>query len=134
MPTPCRSDLAIWSAVFFSSLRTILRKAASRPVWRATTSAERFAAEDVPFARARKLTELHEDPQIAHNQVFSTIEHPAAGTLRQARPAPRFGRTPAAPGAPAPVSGQHTREILAEIGLGERTEDWLARGIVAAAE
>jgi crotonobetainyl-CoA:carnitine CoA-transferase CaiB-like acyl-CoA transferase len=95
-------------------------------------AAERFAAEDVPFARARRLTELHEDPQIAHNQVFSTLEHPTAGTLRHARPAPRFGRTPAAPGGPAPVSGQHTREILAELGLSDRTEDWLARGIVAA--
>jgi crotonobetainyl-CoA:carnitine CoA-transferase CaiB-like acyl-CoA transferase len=95
-------------------------------------AAQRFAAEDVPFARARRLTELHEDPQIAHNQVFSTLEHPTAGTLRQARPAPQFGRTPAAPGGPAPVSGQHTREILAELGLGDRIEDWLARGIVAA--
>ncbi len=95
-------------------------------------AAEKFAAEDVPFARARRLTELHEDPQIAHNQVFSTLEHPTAGTLRQARPAPRFGRTPAAPGGPAPVSGQHTREILAELGLSDRTEDWLARSIVAA--
>lgn len=95
-------------------------------------AAEKFAAEDVPFARARRLTELHEDPQIAHNQVFSTLQHPTAGLLRQARPAPRFGRTPAAPGGPAPVSGQHTREILAELGLSDRTEDWLARGIVAA--
>jgi crotonobetainyl-CoA:carnitine CoA-transferase CaiB-like acyl-CoA transferase len=95
-------------------------------------AAARFAAEDVPFARARRLTELHEDPQIVHNQVFGTIEHPSAGTLRQARPAPRFGRTAVSPGAPAPVSGQHTREILAEIGLGERYDDWLARGIIAA--
>ena len=63
-------------------------------------AAEKFAAEDVPFARARKLTELHEDPQIVHNQVFSTMEHPTAGTLRHARPAPRFGRTPVAPARP----------------------------------
>ena len=95
-------------------------------------AAARFAAEDVPFARARRLPELHEDPQIAHNQVFRTLDHPVAGTLRDARPAPRFGRTPAAPGAPAPVAGQHTREIMAELGLADRTEDWLARGIVAA--
>lgn len=97
-------------------------------------AAKRFAAEDVPFARARRLTELHEDPQIAHNQVFSTLEHPTAGTLRQARPAPRFGRTPAAPGAAAPVSGQHTREILAELGLAQHTDDWIARKIVATAQ
>ena len=94
---------------------------------------KRFAAEDVPFARARKLTELHEDPQIAHNDVFRTVEHPIAGRLRQARPAPRFGRTPVAPGGPAPVAGQHTREILAEIGFGDRVDEWLTRGVVAAA-
>jgi crotonobetainyl-CoA:carnitine CoA-transferase CaiB-like acyl-CoA transferase len=94
-------------------------------------AAARFGAEDVPFARARRLTELHEDPQIAHNDVFSTIEHPAAGTLRQARPAPRFGRTPVAPGGPAPVAGQHTREILGELGLSAHIDDWLARRIVA---
>ncbi len=97
-------------------------------------AAERFAAEDVPFARARRLTELHEDPQIAHNQVFSTLEHPTAGALRQVRPAPRFGRTPAAPGGAAPTAGQHTREILAELGLAERTDDWIARRIVAVPE
>ncbi len=95
-------------------------------------AAERFAAEDVPFARARKLTELHEDPQIEHNQVFRTLSHPTAGRLRDARPAPRFSRTPAAPGAPAPVSGQHTREILAELGLAGHIEEWIRRGIVAA--
>ncbi len=97
-------------------------------------AAARFEAEDVPFARARRLTELHEDPQIVHNDVFGTVAHPVAGMLRQARPAPRFGRTPVASGSPAPVSGQHTREILAEIGFADCTEDWLARGIVAAAE
>ncbi len=94
---------------------------------------ERYAAEDVPFARARRLTELHEDPQIVNNEVFTTIEHPVAGRLRQARPAPRFSRTPAAPGAAAPVAGQHTREILTEIGFADRIEDWIAGGIVAAA-
>jgi len=96
-------------------------------------AAERYAAQDVPFARARRLTELHEDPQIVHNEVFETIDHPVAGRLRQARPAPRFGRTPVAPAAPAPVSGQHTREILAEIGYADRVEEWIAQGVVAVA-
>ena len=76
-------------------------------------AAARFAAEDVPFARARRLTELHDDPQIAHNQIFSTIEHPAAGTLRDARPAPRFGsHRRGIAGGPAPVAGVAPREIL----------------------
>jgi crotonobetainyl-CoA:carnitine CoA-transferase CaiB-like acyl-CoA transferase len=110
-------------------MRDVIAPAAKRLTL--AEAAARFGAEDVPFARARRLTELHEDPQIVHNDVFSTIEHPAAGTLRQARPAPRFGRTPVAPGGPAPVAGQHTREILGELGLSAHIDDWLARRIVA---
>jgi crotonobetainyl-CoA:carnitine CoA-transferase CaiB-like acyl-CoA transferase len=97
-------------------------------------AAARFAAGDVPFARARRLTELHDDAQIRHNDLFQTLAHPVAGALREVRPAPRFGRTPAAPGGPAPVSGQHTRQILTEIGLASVIDEWLERGIIAIAD
>lgn len=92
----------------------------------------RLTAEDVPFARARRLDELHEDEQIKHNEVFRVLEHPIAGPLRDARPAPRFSDTPAAAGGPAPDIGQHSREILAEIGYGERFDDLLTAGVVRA--
>jgi formyl-CoA transferase len=58
------------------------------------------------------------------------MEHPVAGHLRDARPAPRFGATPVAPGAAAPAIGQHTRAILGEFGFGERVDAWLASGLV----
>jgi len=95
-------------------------------------AARRMKAEEVPFARARRLAELHEDDQIRHNGVFREIDHPVAGPLRDARPAPRFSRTPVAPGAPAPTVGQHTREILAGIGMAQdEIETLYARGIVS---
>jgi crotonobetainyl-CoA:carnitine CoA-transferase CaiB-like acyl-CoA transferase len=43
-------------------------------------------------------------------------EHPAAGPLRQARAAARFSRTPAEIRRGAPVLGEHTTEILGELG------------------
>jgi crotonobetainyl-CoA:carnitine CoA-transferase CaiB-like acyl-CoA transferase len=64
--------------------------------------------------------------------MFRELEHPVAGRLRDARPAPLFRGTPVAPGGPAPTVGQHTKEILSEIGLADRFDDWLARGIVTA--
>jgi crotonobetainyl-CoA:carnitine CoA-transferase CaiB-like acyl-CoA transferase len=91
----------------------------------------RMAAEQVPFARVRRLAELHEDSQVQHNAVFREIEHPVAGWLRDARPAPRFSGTPAAAGAPAPTVGQHTREILGELGLTDEIDDYFERGIVS---
>jgi crotonobetainyl-CoA:carnitine CoA-transferase CaiB-like acyl-CoA transferase len=93
----------------------------------------RLKAEDVPFARARRLDELHVDEQIRHNEMFRELDHPIAGPLRDARPAPRFGATPAAPGGPAPAIGQHTREILAELGYGDRTDTLVDAGVVYAA-
>ncbi len=91
----------------------------------------RMRAEEVPFARVRRLTELHGDAQVRHNEMFREIDHPVAGRLRDARPAPRFSATPAAPGAAAPTAGQHTREILQEIGLGDEIESLYQRGIVS---
>lgn len=91
----------------------------------------RLTAEQVPFARVRRLEDLHEDDQVRHNALFREIDHPVAGRLRDARPAPRFSATPVAPGGPAPTAGEHTREILGEIGLAEATDDYLARGVVS---
>jgi crotonobetainyl-CoA:carnitine CoA-transferase CaiB-like acyl-CoA transferase len=97
-----------------------------------TEAATRMKAEEVPFARARRLAELHEDDQIRHNRIFREIEHPVAGRLRDARPAPLFAKTPAAPGGPAPTVGQHTREILTELGMNrDAIEALYERGVVS---
>lgn len=42
--------------------------------------------------------------------------HPAAGRLRQPRHPARFAETPAALGGPSPSLGQHTDELLSELG------------------
>ena len=89
----------------------------------------RMKAEEVPFARIRRLTELHDDPQVQHNGLFRDLEHPVAGPLRDARPAARFSATPAEPGGAAPTAGQHTREILAEVGLAERIDALYRAGV-----
>ncbi len=95
-------------------------------------AAARLQAEDVPFASARHLEELPEDEQIQHNEMFRELDHPIAGRLRDARPAPRFLGTPAAPGGPAPEVGQHTRAILAEIGYAGAIDELLEAGVVHA--
>ncbi|HEY5679561.1 MAG TPA: CoA transferase [Pseudomonadales bacterium] len=92
---------------------------------------ERLLRHEVPFARVRRLADLPEDEQIQHNQMFRELNHPVAGPLRDARPAPRFASTPAEPGGPAPSVGEHTRQILEEISMGAETEKLFERGIVS---
>ena len=46
-------------------------------------------------------------------------EHPHAGRLRQPRPAERFDATPSSLSRAAPLLGEHTDEVLRELGLSE---------------
>jgi len=91
----------------------------------------RLTREDVPAGIVRSLDELPDDPQIVENETFVETLHPVAGKLREVRPAPRFHGTPAVPGGPAPMPGQHTDEILTELGLAHEIAALRAAGIVA---
>ena len=92
----------------------------------------RLNKHEVPFARAGALTELAADPQVMNNKVFRDLHHPIAGPLREARTAPRFIGTPLATPTPAPDIGEHTTEILTELGLQERINDLVDAGVIAA--
>lgn len=60
---------------------------------------------------------LHDDPQLAHRQHWVYLDHPEMGnTVYNALPF-RFSRTPGRPHRPAPLLGQHTDEVLTEMGL-----------------
>jgi len=76
----------------------------------------RLEAEEVPCAPVLRREELADHPQIRANGLLVEDEHPTAGRLRQPRPAARFEATPAALRRPAPTLGQHSDEVLAEIG------------------
>ena len=75
--------------------------------------------EGVPCAPALTRAEVVAHPQVAASGTLFETVHPAAGRLRQARPPARFEATPAAVLRGAPLLGEHTDEVLAELGLSE---------------
>lgn len=77
----------------------------------------RLDAEQVPCAPILPLREVIRHPQIKANELIIETDHPVAGRIRQARAAARFDKTPTTLERPAPTKGQHTDEILAELGL-----------------
>jgi crotonobetainyl-CoA:carnitine CoA-transferase CaiB-like acyl-CoA transferase len=74
-------------------------------------------AEDVPCAPVLTRDVVHEHPQVIANGIIVEDEHPVVGLVRQARPAERMDGTPSEISRPAPTLGQHTDEVLAELGL-----------------
>ena len=63
--------------------------------------------------------------------LFEQLQDPAAGRVRLPRHPTQFSATPAAIGGPAPALGQHTDEILAELGLADRIDQLRTAGAVA---
>ena len=78
---------------------------------------KRAQSFDVPAASVVTLADLPQQPQIMNNEVFLEREHPVAGRIREPRPAARFSSTPAQAGGMAPTPGQHSDEVVAEVGL-----------------
>ncbi len=88
----------------------------------AHTTAElcaRLEVEDVPHAAVTSLESLHRHPQVIENRLLVESEHPHAGPTRTPRPVASFEATPATLRRPAPALGEHTDELLAELGLPE---------------
>jgi crotonobetainyl-CoA:carnitine CoA-transferase CaiB-like acyl-CoA transferase len=90
----------------------------------------RLAAHDVPVGIVRTLAELPDDPQVRANQTLVERDHPVCGWLREARPPARFDGAVSEPAGPAPRLGEHTDEILAELGLGSQVATLRAAGVV----
>jgi len=77
----------------------------------------RLDAAQVPCAPVLTRRELLADPQVAANGLIVEFDQPQLGRVRQARPAARFKGTPPWVPSPAPGLGEHTQDVLAELGL-----------------
>jgi crotonobetainyl-CoA:carnitine CoA-transferase CaiB-like acyl-CoA transferase len=77
---------------------------------------ERLTAAGVPCAPVLTRNEVIRHPHVREMEIVVETEHPTAGRLRQTRPAARFSRTPAGIRHGAPGLGEHTQQILADLG------------------
>jgi len=94
-----------------------------------------FAPTSVPINRVNTLAELADDPHLLATGFWKTVEHPTEGRLRTTAFPVNFSATPAdETRRHAPRLGEHTRELLAELGYAEdRIASMLASGAAAGA-
>ena len=70
----------------------------------------------VPTGPIYNIKQVFEDPQVKHNELSQPVRHPERGEmLVQGLPA-TLSRTPGAIRRAAPIHGEHTNEILRELG------------------
>ena len=92
-----------------------------------------FAEHDIWAGPVYSYQDVMNDPQVRHNGALVTYRHPTEGEVTTPGFAIRFARSPSSVRRGAPLAGEHTREILAELGLNSRqVDDLLAAGVVAA--
>ena len=109
---------------YYDDFRTRVERALAS----ATTAEwlERFERASIAAGPVYEFDEVFTDPQVQHLQIIAELDQPGYGTARMLRFPVRASATPASIRRPAPLLGEHTAEVLAEIGIGPDEIDRLA--------
>ncbi|MEE9611476.1 MAG: CoA transferase [Desulfatiglandales bacterium] len=75
---------------------------------------------DVPVSLGQTVAELMKDPHCQENDLFDEREHPQYGHVKQHGIGPRFSDMSGIIRRPAPLLGQHTEEVLLELGYSKK--------------
>lgn len=76
-----------------------------------------LAANGIPVAKANSRADVINDPQVLAMSILESSHHPRGGHMRFPRTPVRFEGTPTKPHLVSPEVGEHTVEILTELGV-----------------
>ena len=84
----------------------------------------------VPCGPINDLADVFADPQLLHREMYVEMPHPTLGTIKQTGIPVKFSRTPGGLDRPPPLHGEHTGEILGELGYSDAEIRQLAEASV----
>lgn len=111
---------AVWRAI-----------AAETGRWTTAALIEALLEADIWCGEVKTHLGAAADPQVQHLGLLTSYDHPRAGRVKIVGPAVRMSRTPPSVERPAPLVGQHTRQVLSEFGVSDEEIDRLIEGGIA---
>jgi len=84
---------------------------------------QRLDAADVPCAPILRRGEIIHNEQVVARGIIAEFDQPAVGRVRQPKPAARFSVNEAVIGGPAPRVGEHSRDVLRDLGYDDGAID-----------
>mgnify|MGYP001447625232 CR=1 FL=1 len=91
----------------------------------------RLSAEGVPCTSVNSIDKVVNEEQVVARDMIVETEHPTAGKIRMAGLPVKLSANPGSIRRHAPLLGEHSAEVLHELGLSEeRIRTLLANGIV----
>ena len=80
---------------------------------------ERLNAAGVPCGPIHAMNDVFADPQVKHLKASAPVQHPTLGSLNLLNQPISLSRTPAALQTATPERGEHTDEVLRELGVSD---------------
>jgi crotonobetainyl-CoA:carnitine CoA-transferase CaiB-like acyl-CoA transferase len=115
--------------------RAQLYELIERLVAEKTTAEWERLCEDlsIPFSPVLDIEKVTEDPYVVEGDLLRLAEHPTEGTYRVIAPPVRFSGEPATVRRHSPRPGEHSAEVLSELGHStDQIRDLAAGGVVSA--
>lgn len=96
---------------------------------------EFFTENDIWFAPVNEYKDVVNDPQVLHNEMIITIDHPDAGEVKLLNHPIRYNGKAPELRYYQPALGEHTKEILQDMGYSvQKIDEFIEKGVVVSNE
>lgn len=109
----CLYDMGPRMEELYEELRGIFRTK-TRDEW-----FELLSKADVPMGKVQDIDEVFSDPHVRHRQMVIEVDHPQYGKVKQIGFPVKLSDTPWKVRIPVALMGEHTGEVLSELGYSE---------------